>query len=259
MPFEQNRQTNYDSQMKRATIFISDLHLSETAPGTAELLFEFADKIVSQQELQIDALYILGDLFQYWGGDDDGSPFNEQIKTAIKKISSTIPVYIMPGNRDFLVGEKFANDCGAVLISDPRPIDLYGKITLLTHGDILCADDWKYRIFRTIIRIPYGIKAFLKLPLTVRLSVAHCIQQYSSKTKGLKNKLCLMPQLAAIQKLLIAYGAEQIIHGHIHIAESADIPLPYQHQQNAKRISLGEWTDKKSVLICYPNGFDFQD
>lgn len=233
--------------MNNYTIFIADLHLSPTTPKTTKLFFKFIADIAPKA----DALYILGDLFKFWVGDDDRSAFNEQIKTALQKISSKIPVYLMPGNRDFTLGQRFAKESGNTLINDPYKIYLYNQPTMLTHGDILCTKDTKHRMFRFVTRLPGSIKIFLKLPLKFRIWLASNIQQYSAKTKLLKNKNSLLPQTNTIKKLLLKFNCNQIIHGHIHHAETEEFIIK---QQKIRRISLGDWTNCGNILIYYQNG-----
>ena len=188
--------------MNNHIIFIADLHLSPTQPKVTNLFFKFIEDTAPKA----DALYILGDFFKFWVGDDDRSIFNEQIKKALKTISSKIPVYLMPGNRDFILGQTFAKESGCILISDPYKIDLYNKPTLLTHGDILCSKDMKHCIFRTITRFPHGIAIFLKLPLKFRTWLASSIQKYSAKTKLSKDKSTLLPQTSTIKKLMVKFA-----------------------------------------------------
>lgn len=234
--------------MNNYTIFIADLHLSPTQPIVTNLFLKFIKDITPKA----DALYILGDFFKFWAGDDDNSRFNEQIKQALQAISSKIPVYLMPGNRDFILGQTFAKESGCILIPDPYKIDLYSKPTLLTHGDILCTKDIKHRFFRAITRLPYGITIFLKLPLKFRIWLASTIQEYSAKTKLLKNKNILQPQPDTIKKLMTKFATKQIIHGHIHRVEENEFVI---NGQNMKRLSLGEWNDSAgSILIYHQNG-----
>jgi len=238
--------------MDRYTIFISDLHLSSNSLETTKLYI----KLLEELSKEADALYILGDLFQFWVGDDDRSTFNEQIKEALKKASIKTPIYLMPGNRDFLLGQVFALESGCTLIPDPCEISLYGKKTLLTHGDILCTKDIKYRVFRNIIRIPYGIRMFLKLPLTTRLWFGNNIQKYSAENKSSKNKDVLAPQITDSKNLLNKFNSEQMIHGHIHVAESEELIMD---TKKAWRISLGEWNKQGSILLYYDNhNFEFR-
>lgn len=234
--------------MCNCTIFISDLHLTNNQPKTAQLFFDFLEHNL----VDADALYILGDLVQFWLGDDDNSSFNLKIKEALKKASAKVPIFIMVGNRDFLLGEKFANESGCHLIPDPYVIDLYGRKTVLTHGDLLCSKDKRYLIFRKIIRFSFGIKLFLKLPIKIRLWVAQNMQKYSTKTKAKKDKkiLAVVPQ--GVNNLLNNFNATQIIHGHVHIAESEEFTI---NTQKSRRISLGEWDSMANILVYYNNHY----
>lgn len=237
--------------MFNRTIFISDLHLANNQPKTAQLFFDFLEHNI----VDSDALYILGDLLQFWLGDDDNSSFNIKIKETLKKASAKVPIFIMAGNRDFLLGEKFANESGCRLISDPSVIDLYGRKTVLTHGDLLCSKDKRYLVFRKMIRFPFGIKLFLKLPLKIRLWVAQNMQKYSTKSKAKKDRKILAVGPEDVNKLLDSFNAPQLIHGHIHIAESEDF---INNAKKARRISLGEWDSRASILVYHNNhNFDF--
>jgi len=222
--------------MKKHTIFTSDAHLSPAEPETVKLFLNFLDNI----DAQADALYILGDLFKFWVGDDDRSDFNETIKQALKKLSAKIPIYLMPGNRDFTLGQTFAKESGCILLPDPCVVNLYGAQTVLTHGDILCTKDKMHCIFRKIIRLPLGINIFLKLPIKFRIWLASKIQSYSAKAKLKKSKSSMLVQPDAVQKLLIKYNAIKIIHGHTHCMEITE-----------NRIALSEWNDKKINALIY--------
>lgn len=238
--------------MTRRTIFISDLHLSDATVQTTTLFLKFLDNIGKET----DALYILGDLFQFWIGDDDRSTFNEQIKAALKNASNKIPIYLMPGNRDFLFGRVFALESGVTLLSDPYKIDLYGKKTLLTHGDILCTKDVEYHLLRNFIRFPYGIKIFLKLPLAIRLWFAKKVQKYIAKIKLSKAKEVLAIQTEDLKNLIHKFDSEQIIHGHVHMIEVEEFVIA---SKKVRRISLGEWNKQGSLLIYHDNhDFEFK-
>ena len=226
--------------MTKNTLFTSDTHLSPTEPETIKLFLNFLENV----DPQTDALYILGDLFKFWVGDDDRSKFNETIKQALKKLSAKIPIYLMPGNRDFTLSQTFATESGCILIPDPCVINLYGTQAVLTHGDILCTKDKMHCMFRKIIRMPFGINMFLKLPIKFRIWLASKIQGYSAKAKLKKSKNSMSVQPDAVQKLLTKYDAKKIIHGHTHFMEI-----------NENRIALSEWNQEKiNVLICSQNG-----
>ena len=237
--------------MDNHTIFIADLHLSNNTPGAKKIFDRLIDNITDKT----NALYLLGDLFQFWVGDDDCTIFNEEVKNTLKKISEKIPVYLMTGNRDFLLGETFARESGCTLITDPHLINLYGKKTLLTHGDLLCTKNIKYRIFRTLIRFNLGLKMFLKLPLSLRTWIAKNIQQYSYQSKQRKSKETLAPQPDAAKKLLTRFDSKQIIHGHIHFEEIEEFIF---NGEKTFRISLGEWNEQKSSILIYRDDHSFE-
>ena len=153
--------------MKR-TYFISDLHLSENQPQLAALFFDFMQNLAPNAE----RVYILGDLFDFWIGDDEQSPLIEQVKNAIKQLTTSgVACYFIHGNRDFLIGKDFAQQTGLQLLPDYQCIDLYGKPTLLCHGDTLCIDDVKYQQFRRKVHQKWRQRLFLCLPLKVRLKI----------------------------------------------------------------------------------------
>lgn len=221
------------------TLFISDLHLQSGEPEKTDLFV----KLLNGKALQADALYILGDFFEVWVGDDDDSAFNENIKAALKKFTNTqIPIYFMHGNRDFLIGKKFAQDTGCTLINDPTKIDLYGSPTLLTHGDMLCTKDKGYMRYRKLVRNPKYQKLFLLLPLKLRKKIARYLRIKSTKIKESKpNELKNIDNRILIN-LMQQYQVKQIIHGHIHKQGIYD---------KGTRISLGSWNEKSSILT-YP-------
>jgi UDP-2,3-diacylglucosamine hydrolase len=219
------------------TLFIADLHLQS---GESEKIDLFV-KFLTGKAAQADALYILGDFFEVWVGDDDNSAFINQIKTALKQFTSTgIPIYFMHGNRDFLIGKKFAQDTGIILINDPIRIDLYGTPTLLTHGDMLCTKDKGYMRYRKLVRNPKYQKLFLLLPLKLRRKIARYLRIKSTKIKESKpNELKNIDNRTLIN-LMQQYQVKQIIHGHIHKQGVFD---------NGTRISLGNWDNLDNHLI----------
>ncbi len=230
--------------MNRYTAFISDLHLSEDTPSTTSALLKFLENIEHQQ---ITTLYILGDLFKFWVGDDNDSPFNHQIKTALKTVSNKIPVYLMAGNRDFLLGEQFAKTSGCKLILDPCVITLKGKKILLTHGDLLCDSSYKYHLFRKIIHLPFGIKVFLKLPITLRKWIASNMQKYSARSKQKNPPVDSVPQKKSLAKLISHHDFDQIIYGHVH--RSATGEIKFDDNKTIAYTSLAEWHDLPQVLL----------
>ena len=163
------------------TLFISDLHLSEDSLNTRKYFHRFIKKIAPQAE----ALYILGDLFEYWAGDDDlRSPFHAEITDALKTLSAQgVHIFIMHGNRDFLMDKQLAKACNATLLADPTLLELYGTPTLLTHGDALCTDDIAYQAFRRQVRNTTWQQQFLAQPLANRKAQ---IEQVRAKSESEK-------------------------------------------------------------------------
>ena len=214
--------------MKPYSLFIADLHLQAATSAKNKLFFDF---LQSKQAKKADALYILGDLFEAWVGDDDNSEFAQQVKSALKQFTDTgVATYFLPGNRDFLVGPRFAQETGCTILTDPSKIDLYGVPTLLTHGDILCANDVLHTRFRKVSHNRFCQRCFLLLPLKLRRLMAQYLRNLSIKNS--QNKTAYSEQLVAeaAQKLTQKYQAKQIIHGHLHLAAKYD-----------NRISLGSW------------------
>ena len=151
------------------TLFISDLHLEESRPDITEAFLGFLDGKASG----VDQLYILGDFFEAWIGDDERTPLQEQIATALRKLrDSGTRIFLMHGNRDFLIGEDFCTRAGATLLDDPTVIDLYGTPTLLMHGDSLCTADVEYQKFRANMRNPQWQQMILQRPLKDRQQMA---------------------------------------------------------------------------------------
>lgn len=239
--------------MKRKnTIFISDLHLETGNHQAASQLFKFIDETIENIG-DTDAVYILGDLFMFWLGDDDCSAFSESVKSYLKKLSSKIPVYIIPGNHDFIMGERFEKETGCVLISDPYKIDLYGTPTLIAHGDLLCSEDIAHHVLHRIIRFPACIKFFLKFPISIRSLIAKSLQSVTNKFKVIKNKNKMNSKTETIKKLLTYHGARQIIYGHIHEENIIKLQL---NNEYVNCVSLGRWNAScRSILVYYSDNF----
>ncbi len=228
------------------TLFISDLHLD---PGHPELTAIFLN-FLNTQARQADALYILGDFFEVWLGDDDQNAFTATLSHALKALTqSGVPVYLMAGNRDFLLGQGFAQPSGCQLLADPTVIDLYGTPTLLMHGDILCAQDTDYLRFRRFVRNPVIQWLFLSLPLFIRRKIAAYLRKQSS-LKTDSNYLRISDATeAAIQQAIRDHQAELLIHGHTHrpCLELHYANLPF------KRIVLSDWGGWGNALIYQPD------
>ena len=231
------------------TLFISDLHLCTSHPRVTELFTQFARNIAPQA----DSLYILGDLFEYWIGDDDlADPFNTSIAQMLRKISDGgVKLYFMHGNRDFLLGEKFVAVCGGELLADPLLIDLYGTKTLLTHGDALCTADAEYMAFRKQVRDPAFQKQFLAKPLSERRATVEKMRQQSEQQKKIKSMDIMDVTESAVNDLLREYKYPRLIHGHTHR------PATHQHHVDGKiceRFVLKDWNEAGGYLECDTDG-----
>ena len=227
-----------------STLFISDLHLSAERPAITGLFINF----LNTQARQARALYILGDLFEAWLGDDLILPEYQDAIAAIKHLTdSGVPVYIMYGNRDFLMRDSFEKMTGAVLLADECIIDLYGVPTLLLHGDTLCTDDIKYQQFRQMVRNPKWQDELLAKSPEERLALAkHYREMSQMETAGKENEIMDVNQ-HAVQTAMHNANATQLIHGHTHRPDTHTFEL---NGQTVKRIVLGDWYKTGNVLDC---------
>ena len=223
------------------TLFISDLHLSADHPGTMAAF----ERFILAQAPKADALYILGDLFEYWAGDDDlHDPFHQQVIGALKGLTGT-RVYLMHGNRDLLMGQKLASACDAELLDDPALINLYGTPTLLTHGDMLCTDDIEYQQFRSHVRSAQFQHEFLAKPLAERKAYIELLRKQSDIEKQHKEIDIMDVNDAAVAALLRQHGYPRLIHGHTHR------PQRHEHVVDGhpcERWVLGDWDAQANTL-----------
>lgn len=232
-----------------AELFISDLHLSPHEPGTVRLFLDF----LAGPARAAERLTILGDLFDYWAGDDDlADPFNARIVAALRKLSdSGVRLEFMAGNRDFLIGDDFAAAAGLTLLPDPVVRDIGGVKTLLTHGDALCTDDSNYQRFRTQVRDPSWRTAFLAKPLVERKREIEALRARSEAEKKVKPMAIMDVNASAVVAALAEHGAQAMIHGHTHRQGKhehfvAGKPCP--------RWVLGDWhADRGNALVCAPD------
>ncbi|MDR2872449.1 MAG: UDP-2,3-diacylglucosamine diphosphatase [Xanthomonadaceae bacterium] len=231
------------------TLFISDLHLDPSRPDTTEAFERFLQTDV----IHAEALYILGDLFEAWLGDDDPSELGARIAAALHAVNTEhVPVYFIRGNRDFLLGENYARRATLRILPDPAVIDLYGKPVLLMHGDLLCTDDHVYQQFRAQSRNPAWQEQMLAQPLAVRQAIAQQARA-ASTTRQSQMKKDDQTQFetitdvspAAVDETFIRYGVDTIIHGHTHRPAIHDIDLDGKKH---RRIVLGDWYEQGSIL-----------
>ena len=230
------------------TLFISDLHLEAARPEVGEQFLAFLEGEARGAE----ALYILGDLFEYWIGDDDPDPYFAQMKSALRRVTDAgVPVFFMHGNRDFLVGEGFAADTGVRLLEDPTPVDLYGRTVLLSHGDALCTDDLAYQAVRRMTRDPQWQAAVLARSIEERRAMAREARTESAAYgSGIDPGISDVNQ-GAVEDLLRTHGLTTLLHGHTH--------RPAVHAflldgAPATRIVLGDWFTQGSVVRWNADG-----
>ncbi len=217
------------------TLFISDLHLEEARPDITDAFLAF----LKTRAMGVEQLYILGDFFEAWIGDDERTPLQEQVAQALKAVSdSGTRIFLMHGNRDFLIGEDFCHRAGATLLDDPTVIDLYGTPALLMHGDSLCTADVEYQKFRANMRNPQMQKMMLARPLKDRQQMARQLRELSTAKNQGKAEAIMDVTPEEVIRELEDHGVQLMIHGHTH--------RPAIHQleangQDARRIVLGDW------------------
>jgi UDP-2,3-diacylglucosamine hydrolase len=234
------------------TLFISDLHLCEEQPHITQLFLNFCRDNAPKAE----TLYILGDLFEYWAGDDDRNTlFHQNIISALREVTQQgTPVFIMHGNRDFLMDEQLAQACNATILPDPTVIDLYGTPTLLTHGDALCTDDIEYQAFRKQVRDPAWRNKFLSQPLAQRKATIEQLRKMSEEQKQTKAMDIMDVNMEAVAELFRSHHYPRMIHGHTHRQKH------HQHMVDGKsceRWVLGDWHTTGNALRCDAAGCEF--
>lgn len=224
------------------TLFIADLHLSGERPNIIRLFQTF----LKEEAAQADALYILGDLFEAWLGDDAVQPDMVDVLASLKQLTeSGVPVFIMVGNRDFLLGPEFENMTGCTLLSDPSVVNLYGTNTLLMHGDTLCTDDVDYQAFRKQVRNPEWQKTILSKSIEERIKIAREARAESRARTTEKSETIMDVNAQAVEHVFRKHNVTQLIHGHTH--------RPATHKstvdnKSVARIVLGDWYEQASVL-----------
>lgn len=229
------------------TYFIADLHLNENQPEITQLFVDF----MQQQAPTAEALYILGDLFDFWIGDDEQSPLISLVQQQIKQLSQRgVSCYFIHGNRDFLIGKKFAQACGLKLLPDYQVLDLYGVKTLICHGDTLCIDDVAYQAFRLKVHQKWRQRLFLCLPLFVRIKIAEKIRAKSRADKKQKSQAIMDVNPEFVAQTMAQFGTQQLIHGHTH-------RQAVHQQQEFVRIVLGDWGKTASILEVSAEGAQF--
>ncbi|MFC4527681.1 UDP-2,3-diacylglucosamine diphosphatase [Dyella halodurans] len=236
-----------------ATLFISDLHLDDSRPQITRL---FEDFLAGDEARSADAVYILGDLVEAWVGDDDDAELPTRIANATRALrESGVPVYFIVGNRDFLLGENFAQRAGFSLLDDGTVHDLYGRPTLLMHGDVLCTDDVAYQAVRKQLRSPAWKAQVLAMPLEARRALAAKARAESRAHTGSAMEAIMDVNADAVAGTMRKAGVTRLIHGHTHRPATHRFDLD---GHPAERIVLGDWYEQGSVLRVTPEGAELR-
>ncbi len=233
----------------KPVLFVSDLHLAAVRPQIYAVFLRF----LNEQAREAAALYVLGDLVEYWVGDEDADEeFNSGIIAALAQLSAGgVPVYLMHGNRDFLIGRKAAKRAGLKLLADPTMIELHGQRTLLMHGDTLCIDDLAYMRARARWRRPLILRIFLALPLALRRHIGRKLRATSERTKRDTPTQLMDVNVDEVERVLRANAYPRLIHGHTHR------PARHLHHidgNDCERWVLGDWYRRGSYLRCDADG-----
>lgn len=225
-----------------STYFISDLHLSPERRDITACLRQF----LADDAVHCDALYILGDLFEVWVGDDYRTPFTDGVAAAFAALAATgVPIYFIHGNRDFLLRQAFASRAGMTLLAPATVIDLYGTATLIMHGDELCTRDIAYQAFRKKARSWWWPRLVLALPLWLRQRIAARGRKISVAKQATLSQAIMDVTPSEVQKVMAEHGVTQLIHGHTHRPDIHQLTI---NQVPCQRIVLGDWYTQGSVL-----------
>ena len=233
-----------------AVFFISDLHLESARP---EGIARFVD-FVGSESRTADRLYILGDLFEAWIGDDDPDRGLRPVHAALRRLTrADTPCFIMHGNRDFLIGERFAAETGCTLLGDYETTEVHGTSVLLTHGDLLCTDDKPYMNLRETVRDPAWQSGFLAKPLAERRTIADGLRQLSRTEIAAKPEDIMDVNQASVEEAMRRFGVKVLLHGHTHRPAVHEFGLD---GEPAVRIVLGAWHERASVVRWDEGGFE---
>jgi len=238
---------DYKNNRSAISYFIADLHLSENRPDISACFLRFLEN----DAIEAEKLYILGDLFEAWVGDDDDSPYLKTIADALTKLSkSGTKIFYIHGNRDFLLGKRYAKKASMHLLPEIDTIDLYGKHVVIMHGDTLCTRDVDYQVFRKKSRSWWWQTAIKSLPLFVRKKIAENYRKRSAEATAIKSQDIMDVTESEVIECLEKYNSQLLIHGHTH--------RPAVHQisangENAERIVLGDWYEQGAWLKVTPD------
>ena len=235
------------------TLFIADLHLGQEEPAITAGFLHF----LQREAPHCDALYILGDLFEAWIGDDDPNPLHQQIASALRALP--VPVCFIHGNRDFLIGRRFARASGMTLLPEEQVLTLYGHRLLIMHGDTLCTDDAGYLRFRAKVHNPWIQRLFLALPLWIRKRIAARMRADSKQANQHKSQTIMDVNQEAVAAAMLRQQVPLLIHGHTHRPAIHTLSLK---GETAQRAVLGAWHSRGSMIQLDASGiqllhFDF--
>jgi len=233
-----------------ATLFIADLHLSTEEPAiTAGFL-----RLLEGEARTAEALYILGDLFEAWIGDDDPNPLHAAIAAAIRAlVESGVPCYFIHGNRDFLIGKRFARQSGMAMLPAEKVLTLYGERVLIMHGDTLCTDDVGYQQFRAKVQQRWLQTLFLSLPLFIRQRIAAKMRAGSKASNQTKSDAIMDVNQQAVSEVMRQHHVRHLIHGHTHRPAIHDLQI---EGHPARRYVLGAWHQEGSMIKASENGIE---
>lgn len=228
--------------------FISDLHLDSNRPAATSAFISF----LQGQALSLDRLYILGDLFESWVGDDDPDPHQQQVIHALAAYTDkNSHCFFIPGNRDFLSGKKFLSQTGMQPLKDPTVIEVYGEKVLISHGDCYCTDDISYQRFRRITRNPLVMGLYHSLPFSIRSRIVNKARSESRNSQQYKSADIMDVNQQSIEKAMREHNVRTFLHGHTHRLDEHQLDLD---GQPATRIVLGDWYTDGPLLYWDENG-----
>ncbi len=228
--------------------FVSDLHLDAARPAATQAFIRF----LHGPALELERLYILGDLFEYWIGDDDPNPHFREVTAALASYTQQQPrCYFMVGNRDFSIGPAFLRAAGLQPLDDPSIIEVYGEPMMISHGDIFCTDDVQYQRYRRITHHPVALMLYHALPFAARSRIVAKIRGESRAQKQYKTAGIMDVNQEAVEQCMRAHQMQVLLHGHTHRPAEHEFELD---GAPAQRIVLGDWYNDGPVLYWDENG-----
>lgn len=235
-----------------STLFISDLHLSPATPTINQRFAQF----MREEAVKAEALYVLGDLFDFWIGDDDKSDFAHFVRGEFKRLTEAgVPCFFTKGNRDFLVGKRFAKQTGITLLGDETVIDLYGRKAVVLHGDTLCTQDVSYLKFREKVNQKWLQWLFNRIPMFIKTKIVSKIQSDIRDDKQTKSLEIMDVTQEEVERVMKVHQVDLMIHGHTH---RPNVHKFVNNQSTNTRIVLGDWYTQGSVLVCNKNNIELQ-